>query len=96
MLHFRIVLPPPGASDVTARELAYQIGDGEQVIETLEASATELAGLSGNDNDQVVVSLTDIDDAGNRSEPREQTFTLTDTIAPPQPGEMGLIVDSES
>lgn len=96
MLTFKLVLPPPGASDVVARELTYSIGGGTTSTEQLDGGATEFGGLVGNDNEPVAVSLVDIDDAGNRSEARSQTFTLTDTLAPPQPGEMGLVIESET
>lgn len=96
MLNFKLVLPTPGAPDVIGRELTYAIGTAEPTTVALAAAATEYAGLSGNDNDAVAVSLVDVDDAGNRSEARSQTFTLTDTIAPPQPGELGLVIESET
>lgn len=97
MLNFSIVgLPAPGASDVVSRELSIQIGAAEPDVKSVALEASEVTGFSGGDNETVTVSLTDIDDAGNRSEPRVQSFTLVDNIAPPQPGEFGLRIDSES
>ncbi len=94
-LNFTVLLPPAGAADVVKRELTVAIGTGDPVPKEL-TTETEVGGFSGNDNDAVAVSLVDVDDAGNRSEARNQTFTLTDTIAPPMPDSIGLRVDSET
>lgn len=95
MLLFDLVLPAPGAKDVVSRELEIKIGEGEPVVSSLAADATLATGFQGEDNAVVLAKLTDIDDAGNRSPAREQSWTLTDTIAPPEPGEMGLNVTAE-
>lgn len=95
MLQFKLVLPAPGAPDVVSRELSVKVGEGDAVVQPLAPDALEVVGFEGADNAVVAVSLVDIDDAGNRSEAREQQFTLTDTIAPPQPGEIGLQVTAE-
>lgn len=94
MLKFVLVLPEPSASDVVAREVKFSVGD--QVFDlALAGDVVETPEMSGNDNDQVVGTLVDVDDAGNKSEAREFTFTLVDTLAPPQPGELGLKVTGE-
>jgi hypothetical protein len=56
-----------------------------------------LVSLSFNVKEDGVVSghLIDIDNAGNRSEPRLFSLVAKDTIAPPQPGELGIIAISE-
>ncbi len=92
MLNYSIVLPAPSAADVTTRTLTVN-GVPQEITDLTQ---TEVAGYSGNDNDLVSVSLVDTDDAGNASPERAQTFTLTDTISPAQPGELGLIVTSET
>lgn len=95
MLNFSVLLPTPGATDVVKRELSVTIG--EEPTQTKELTTeTEVTGFSGADNAQVSLSLVDIDDAGNRSPERSQTFVLVDSLAPPQPGEMGIRVDSET
>jgi hypothetical protein len=95
MLNFKLVLPAPSAQDVVTREVTVQIAGQEPTVDTLPGEALEMIGLSGNDGDTVSGSLVDIDDAGNRSESRNFDFVLADTIAPPQPGEVSLIVTSE-
>ena len=96
MLNFKFVLPAPGANDVTERRLDFNIAGGEPIAESLEGSALESSEHSGEQDAEVVGSLVDIDDAGNASEPRDFTFLLVDTIAPPIPGEVGISILSES
>lgn len=96
MLEFKLVLPVPGAVDVVGRELTVKVADGEAVTQTVAADVLEVAGFSGADNAAVEVSLVDVDDAGNKSEARVQTFTLVDNLAPPVPGEIGLQVTNEA
>lgn len=92
MLFFNLALPAAGAADVVSRQVVVTIGTGSP--QTLSLAATDLVTpeLSGNDNDTVVGTLVDTDDAGNASPAREFSFVLTDTIAPAQPGEVGLNV----
>lgn len=95
MLFFNLVLPAPGASDVVKRELVVSIAGADARTFELTGDATASEELSGADNDSVVGTLVDIDDAGNRSPAREFSFVLVDTIAPPAPGEVGLTVTRE-
>lgn len=95
MLFFMLALPAAGASDVVKRKLTVKVGEAEAQSFELEGSATESAELSGSDNDPVVGSLVDVDDAGNESPASEFSLVLTDTLAPPQPGEVGIKVTRE-
>lgn len=95
MLKFKLMLPAPGAADVVSRELSVKIADADVLLTSLSPDAAESGEYAGQDNDAVEVSLTDIDDAGNRSDARVQSFTLVDTIAPPVPGEIGLVITEE-
>lgn len=95
MLQFVLNLPAPGAPDVVARELTVAIGTNASVTFNLLPSEEVSEGMSGADNDPVAGTLVDIDDAGNRSEPRSFAFVLTDTIPPPTPGDVGITVTGE-
>ena len=97
MLHFVITLPPTRAADVVQRELKITIGDQTEQTVHPELTAAETQEFSGNDNDAVHAELVDIDDATppNRSEPSVLDGVLTDTVAPPQPGQMGIRVTRE-
>ena len=96
MLTFSVDLPPAGASDVTTRELSVKVGESDAVIRTLAGSDVEAGGFEGEQDTEVFLSLIDVDDKGNRSEPREQTATLFDNLAPPQPGQLGIRVTAET
>jgi len=96
MLKFSVVgIPAPKAADVVARELTVKVGAADPSVFSLAVDQAEFSGLSGEQGDSVEVSLVDIDDNDNRSEPRVLSFTLTDTIAPPQPDEFNIRVDEE-
>lgn len=95
MLKFKVVLPSPGAADVVVRELTVKIGDAEATTVKLDGAAMESAEATGEDNTVVSGSLTDVDDAGNRSPVRLFEGTLTDTLAPPQPGELAIVITGE-
>ena len=94
MLKFVLVLPAASAFDVVSRELSIQVGN-ELSMKTIDVSKNETEELSGQEGDTVSGSLIDIDNAGNRSEPRDFEFTLVDTLAPPMPGELGLRLTGE-
>ena len=95
MLFFNLVLPPVSAADVVKRQVIVTIGTGEP--QTIDLVGTDLSTpeLSGSDNDAVVGTLVDTDDAGNASPAREFSFVLVDTLAPPQPGELGIAITRE-
>jgi hypothetical protein len=92
---FKVVLPPVSAPDVVKRELSVKIGDADAVVSELAGDVTEVADLQGAQDAEVEVSLVDIDDAGNRSEPSVATAVLADTFAPPKPGELGIELTGE-
>jgi hypothetical protein len=92
---FKVQLPAKSAADVVARELTVKIGDSEPIFTELAADAAEVDELQGPEGAEVEVSLVDIDDAGNRSEPSVATAVLADTFAPPKPGELGIQLTGE-
>ncbi len=92
MLKFCVCLPPKSASDVTTRELFVSINDGDTVKKNVDGDTLHVDEFVGEHGDNVAGYLVDIDGAGNRSEPSLFSFTLLDTIAPPMPGDIGLMV----
>lgn len=97
MLKFVLMLPAKSATDVVARRLSVQVDQNEPTSYDIEPSEQEFEDerFVGQDNAVVRGSLVDIDNAGNQSVPRDFEFILIDTIAPPQPGEIGLKVTEE-
>lgn len=96
-LKFKVALPPITASDVVSGELSVKIDSGEPIVIATTKDQTEVEDgqLSGRDGATVELSYVLIDDAGNRSEPSVFVGQLTDTIAPPKPGELALAVTEE-
>ncbi len=99
MSKFALVLPQPGAADVVSRELTFAIPGGEPVTQVLAGTVKESEEFEASQGDVVSGTLIDIDDATptpNRSEPSVFTeLELSDTIAPPQPGAVGVRMVSE-
>ena len=97
MLKFELDLPPISAPDVIKRSLAVTIGSGTTIDLSPDPAAATISDerFVGQDNDQVTIVLTDTDDAGNVSPASTTTIILTDTIAPPEPGAVGLRVVAE-
>lgn len=95
MLTFILNLPEKSAADVVSRELSVSVAGAEAEVLSVAADATSSQEFTAEQGATVSGSLVDIDDAGNRSQPREFSFVLADTIAPPQPGDVGLEVTSE-
>lgn len=92
MLKFCVCLPPKSANDVQTRELCVSINDGEPVKKVVDGDTLHVDSFVGVQGDSVTGYLVDIDGAGNRSEPSLFSFELVDTIAPPMPGDVGLMV----
>lgn len=89
MLVYSVTLPTPRASDVATRRLSVNI-DGTTTDRDLgiDDPAPEVSAEAGQ---VVVLTLIDIDEAGNASLPSEPlSFTAADTIAPAQPGALGV------
>lgn len=95
MLVYDVTLPAAGAADVVSRELTVTLGDGDATLIALPADCVLYPGLRVEQDTPVSLSLEDVDDAGNHSPARVLTFTAADTLAPPQPGEMGVTLVAE-
>ena len=94
---FNVLLPPPTAPDVVSGELTISIGSGVPFIVNTSPTDAEISNVNfvGNDNDAVTGEFRFIDDAGNRSDARTFAAVLTDTQAPPLPGEVGIRITGE-
>lgn len=92
---FNIILPPKAAPDVIEREVVVKIDDVETQF-NIPGDQTLIEAYEGDQGALVTVSLIDIDDAGNRSPASvSPVIILVDTIAPPQPGQIGLEIFDE-
>jgi hypothetical protein len=95
LILFQVTLPAPGAADVVARELTMQVGGEAPVAVPVVVGQAVVDGLKAPQDSSVTLSLVDVDDAGNRSLPSIFQFVAQDTLAPPQPGELGVVMTGE-
>ena len=78
------------AADVATRELTTTVnGTAQPAVNALPTDTDSVVGQFA-EGDVLSVSLVDIDASGNRSEATVEELTVSDTVAPPKPGEFGL------
>lgn len=93
MLVYSAVLDAAVDSDVVSQEVTVDVAGVPTVTSHPKEGAT--FEIRAADNDTVTLTTVAIDDAGNRSEARVQSFVATDTIAPSQPGEIAVTLVRE-
>ena len=76
----------PVDGDVSERRLSVSVNDKDPVVSVFDASATDLGEFTFTHGDSIVLSLVDVDDVGNVSEPAVVEFVAADTIPPSVPG----------
>jgi hypothetical protein len=94
-LVYTVSAGPAVDADVTGRQLTVVVNGEVLSIVELAGSATDLGEVKVEQNSNVTISLVDIDDAGNRSQPAVLEFVATDTIPPAQPGSLGVTLARE-
>jgi len=96
VLTYSVSAAAPVDGDVVTRLLTLVVNGEDQGTAELPATAADnLSVFSVPQDAEVVLTLVDVDDAGNKSEPAVLTFTATDTIPPQQPGALGVTLVSE-
>ncbi len=94
MAKFGIVfaLPTPGASDVAQRELTVTVNGGDPpLVQTMQGAVLVSDEMVFTDADELSVTLVDIDEHGNRSQPSAAfSYSVVDDVPPPQPGDLGV------
>lgn len=94
-LVYTVSAGPAVDADVTGRQLTVVVNGEVLSIVELAGSATDLGEVKVEQNANVTLSLVDVDDAGNRSQPAVLEFVATDTIPPAQPGSLGVTLARE-
>lgn len=94
-LVYSVTAGPPVDADVTSRELTVVVNGETLSTTSLNGSATDLGEVKVAQDAVVMLSLVDIDDAGNRSKPATTEFEARDTIPPAQPGQFGVTLVRE-
>jgi len=91
-LVYAVTAGAPVDADVVSRELTAVVNGEVLFTQSLDGKATSLGEVKVPQDSSVTLTLVDIDDAGNRSQPAVVEFVATDTIAPVQPGAFGVTV----
>jgi hypothetical protein len=95
VLTYNVSVNAPVDGDVVLRELTVTVNGVESTVVTAAGNATDLGSVEVPQDSLVVLSLVDVDDAGNKSEPATVEFTALDTLAPAQPGGFNVTLVSE-
>jgi hypothetical protein len=82
-------------ADVVNRRLSVVVNGVDRGTNEYPADTTSFGELSFSDNDSVVLTLVDVDDAGNSSSPAVVEFVAADTLPPAQPGDFGVTLVRE-
>jgi len=94
-LTYSVVAAPATDADVVERILTKTV-NGESDAKAYPADAGKFDDLVVTQGDLVILTLVDVDDAGNRSGPASLSFTAEDTIPPADPSGLGVTLVSET
>jgi len=95
VLTYNVSVNAPVDGDVVSRELTVTVNGVELMVVNAVGNATDLGSVDVPQDALVVLSLVDVDDAGNKSAPATVEFTAVDTLAPAQPGGFNVTLVSE-
>jgi len=95
-LTYAISAGPVVDADVVSRVLTVVIAGEEPSERNFPGSAVDFGLLTVPQDSNVVLTLVDVDDAGNKSVPAVVEFVAVDTLPPAQPGGLGVTLVSES
>lgn len=85
-LVYELTCAPPVDADVMERRLTVKVNGAVVATDFYASNVSNLGERTFVQGDNVVLSLVDVDDVGNVSEPAVVEFVATDTIAPSVPG----------
>lgn len=95
LLTYQVTVAAPVDSDVVARQLTVTVDGVSEGVRSFDGSATDLGTVEVLQDSQVVLSLVDVDDAGNSSEPAVVDFVAADTLPPSAPGAFSVTLVGE-
>lgn len=95
VLVFEVTAGPVVDGDVVSRELSVVVDGVSEGTRNFPPNTTNFGQLEVPQDAAVSLTLVDIDDAGNRSEPAVADFRARDTLPPAAPGSFGVTLLSE-
>lgn len=93
---YEITVGAPAANDVVSRELTVVVDGLYRDPVVFPAYEVSLGRVTVPQDADVVISLVDVDDAGNRSDPAVVSFQALDVVPPPAPGGLSITVVGET
>ncbi len=94
LIVFGVTADAPAAADVVTRKLSVTV-DGVATDKEYSGSTTEFDDVKVEEGKDFVISLVDVDNAGNESPPATLSGTAVDTFAPAAAGGLGMTVKGE-
>lgn len=95
LLTYQVTVGAPVDHDVVARQLSITVDGVSEGTRSYEGGTTDLGTFEASQDANVVLTLIDVDDAGNYSEPAVLSFVASDTLRPSTPGAFNVILVSE-
>lgn len=95
-LTYEISVDGAGSPDVVKRVLSVSIDAGDAVVTEFAPGSTDLGKIEVPQDSSVLLSVVDVDDAGNESAPLSYGFVARDTIAPETPAGLNVKLTGES
>jgi hypothetical protein len=95
VLTYQVTVGAPVDHDVVSRQLTVTVDGVSNDARFYDGGATDLGTIEVVQNSNVVLSLVDVDDAGNYSEPAVVEFVASDTLRPSTPGSFSVTLVSE-
>lgn len=95
LLTYAVVVAPPTDSDVVTRVFSVDVNGENKGATSFAGNSVDLGTVTVPQNAEVVLTLVDVDDAGNSSVPAFHRFVAVDTLPPAQPGGFVLTLVGE-
>lgn len=96
LLTYVVNVAPPSDADVVQRQLVITVNGKTHVNSSFDGTAVDLGSFTVPQDSNVVLALTDVDDAGNSSVPAVVEFVAADTLPPSMPGGVSVILVGET
>lgn len=96
LLTYVVTVAPPVDHDVVQRELVVSVDGKATSTSVWPGTSVDLGAVTVPQSATVVLTVTDIDDVGNRSVPAVVEFVAVDTLPPQMPGGVSVTLVKET
>jgi hypothetical protein len=94
-LVYQVTCGPVVDNDVVERKLSVTVNGAVVSTSSFAQDTTDFGEVIVQEGDSVVLTLVDVDNAGNSSQPAVVEFVGTDTIPPQEPGGLAIALVRE-